>query len=137
MIMGIAVFALFTTAIMLLWNALIPSIFGLATINFWQALGLFVLSRILFGGFGPFGHGKMMMGRKMMGHHNNPLHEKWHKMTPEQREIFELTEMDGIPVKEISETTGLPVNTLLSRKHYAVKYLRKRLETLYKDILYS
>lgn len=58
------------------------------------------------------------------------------ELPPEQREVFELMEMDGIPVKEISETTGIPVNTLLSRKHYAVKYLRKRLEQLYKDILY-
>jgi RNA polymerase sigma factor (sigma-70 family) len=55
----------------------------------------------------------------------------------EQREIFELTELDGIPVKEISETTGVPVNTLLSRKHYAVVHLRKRLADLYEDIICS
>ncbi len=55
----------------------------------------------------------------------------------EQREVFELTEMDGIPVKEISETTGVPVNTLLSRKHYAVVYLRKRLSNLYNEMIYS
>ena len=54
----------------------------------------------------------------------------------EQREIFELTEFDGLSVKEISKTTGIQVNTLLSRKHYAVKYLRKRLEGLYNDFLY-
>ena len=55
----------------------------------------------------------------------------------EQREIFELTELDGIAVKEISQTTGIPVNTLLSRKHYAVLYLRKRLAELYNEIVYS
>ena len=38
-------------AIMLLWNYLIPSIIGWTTINYWQALGLFVLTRLLFGGF--------------------------------------------------------------------------------------
>jgi RNA polymerase sigma factor (sigma-70 family) len=54
----------------------------------------------------------------------------------EQREIFELTELDGLPVKEISETTGVAVNTLLSRKHYAVKHLRKRLAELYNDLVY-
>ena len=54
-----------------------------------------------------------------------------------QREIFELTELDGIPVKEISQTTGVPVNTLLSRKHYAVLHLRKRLLGLYREILYT
>ncbi len=53
----------------------------------------------------------------------------------EQREAFELMEMDGLPAKEIAEMTGIPVNTLLSRKHYAVKHLRKRLEQLYKDLL--
>ena len=59
------------------------------------------------------------------------------ELPPEQREIFELTELDGIPVKEISQTTGIAVNTLLSRKHYAVKHLRKRLEWLYIDIVCS
>jgi RNA polymerase sigma factor (sigma-70 family) len=56
-------------------------------------------------------------------------------LPPEQREIFELTELDGIPVREISQATGIPLNTLLSRKHYAVKHLRKRLEELYRDFL--
>jgi RNA polymerase sigma factor (sigma-70 family) len=57
------------------------------------------------------------------------------ELPPEQREIYELTEIDGIPVKEIAKTTGVAVNTLLSRKHYAVKHLRKRLEGLYYDII--
>ncbi|MCC8147076.1 MAG: RNA polymerase sigma factor [Bacteroidales bacterium] len=57
------------------------------------------------------------------------------EIPPEQREAFELMEMEGLPAKEISETTGIPVNTLLSRKHYAVKYLRKRLKRLYDDLL--
>jgi RNA polymerase sigma factor (sigma-70 family) len=55
----------------------------------------------------------------------------------EQREVFELTELDGIPVREISITTGVPINTLLSRKHYAVLHLRKRLSDLRDEILYS
>jgi RNA polymerase sigma factor (sigma-70 family) len=58
------------------------------------------------------------------------------ELPPEQREIFELTELDGIPVKAIAETTGVAVNTLLSRKHYAVVHLRKRLAGLYEDIMY-
>ncbi len=64
---------------------------------------------------------------------NNALAE----LPAEQREIFELTELDGIPVKDISETTGVAVNTLLSRKHYAVLHLRKRLAGLYKEIIYA
>ncbi|MCK9236424.1 MAG: RNA polymerase sigma factor [Acholeplasmataceae bacterium] len=57
------------------------------------------------------------------------------ELSPEQREVFELTELDGLPVKEIARNLDIPVNTLLSRKHYAVKYLRQRLHGLYKDIL--
>ena len=55
----------------------------------------------------------------------------------EQREIFELTELDGIPVKEISKITGVPVNTLLSRKHYAVLHLREQLADLYNEFVNS
>ena len=57
-------------------------------------------------------------------------------LPPEQREAFELIELEGLPVKEIAESIDVPVNTLLSRKHYAVKHLRKRLDGLYKDLLY-
>jgi len=57
------------------------------------------------------------------------------ELPPEQREIFELTELEGLPVKEIAETMNVPVNTLLSRKHYAVKHLRKRLSALYKELM--
>ncbi len=59
------------------------------------------------------------------------------ELPPEQREIFELTELDDIPVKDIAEATGVGVNTLLSRKHYAVLFLRKRLAGLYADIICS
>ena len=52
-----------------------------------------------------------------------------------QREAFELMEIDGLPPKEIAESTGIPVNTLLSRKHYAVKHLRKRLYELYAEMI--
>ncbi|GHT14206.1 RNA polymerase subunit sigma-24 [Bacteroidia bacterium] len=55
-------------------------------------------------------------------------------LPPEQREIFELTELDGIPVKDIAKTMGVAVGTLLSRKHYAVLHIRKRLAGLYADI---
>jgi len=48
-----------------------------------------------------------------------------------QRDIFIQTEFEGLAVKEIAEKTGVSVNTLLSRKHYAVKYLRERLEEIY------
>ncbi|MDR2868479.1 MAG: hypothetical protein LBV46_02935, partial [Bacteroidales bacterium] len=50
-LLGAAIVAGFSAVMMLLWNALIPAIFGLVCINFWQALGLLVLGRMLFGGF--------------------------------------------------------------------------------------
>jgi RNA polymerase sigma factor (sigma-70 family) len=57
------------------------------------------------------------------------------ELPKEQRNIFEWTEFEGISIKEISETTGVHINTLLSRKHYAVKYLRKRLKYIYEEII--
>jgi RNA polymerase sigma factor (sigma-70 family) len=45
----------------------------------------------------------------------------------EQRDVFLMNEVDGYSFKEISEITGLSVNTLLSRKHYAGKQLKKKL----------
>ncbi|MDR2948843.1 MAG: RNA polymerase sigma factor [Prevotella sp.] len=53
----------------------------------------------------------------------------------EQREIFELTELEGFSFKEISEETGITVNTLISRKRYAVLHLRERLRDLYYELL--
>jgi RNA polymerase sigma factor (sigma-70 family) len=53
----------------------------------------------------------------------------------EQREVFEMTELLDFSVKETAEKTKTPVNTVLSRKHYAVKFLRKRLKELYSDVI--
>ena len=57
------------------------------------------------------------------------------EMPPEQCEVFCLTVFDGMPVKDISSATGIPVATLLSRKHYAVKYLRGRFHDLYDALI--
>src|SRR5204863_1446558 len=59
------------------------------------------------------------------------------ELPPEQREVFEKNELDGLSFKEISQETGVAVNTLLSRKRYAVLHLSKRLAELYEDIIYS
>ena len=53
----------------------------------------------------------------------------------EQREVFKMTELENFSVKEVAEKTHTPVNTVLSRKHYAVKFLRKRLAELYCDLM--
>ncbi|HET6558590.1 MAG TPA: hypothetical protein VFG54_14825 [Prolixibacteraceae bacterium] len=67
---------------MYLWNWLMPAIFNLPAITFWQTVGLLILSRLLLGGMG--GHGK---GRNSHRCHRE-MHEKWEKMTPEEREKF-------------------------------------------------
>jgi len=86
-LLGIIALAAISAIIMFLWNLIIPGILGLATINFWQALGLFILTRILFGRYG-FGNKARMIGHRMYGVGENPIHEKWMKMTNEQRKEF-------------------------------------------------
>lgn len=76
----IAIAALFGEVVMHLWNWLLPSLFGWHPIGFWQALGLLVLCRILFGGFGGHGSGRHKMQRRWA--------ERWEQMTPEEREKF-------------------------------------------------
>jgi len=51
----------------------------------------------------------------------------------EQREVFIAHEIEGRSFKDMASETGVSVNTLLSRKHYAVVHLRQRLQALYSD----
>jgi RNA polymerase sigma factor (sigma-70 family) len=53
----------------------------------------------------------------------------------EQREIFLAHEFEGRSFQELAAETGVSVNTLLSRKRYAVMHLRRRLESLYEEFL--
>ena len=53
----------------------------------------------------------------------------------EQREIFILNEMEDKSFREISEETGVSINTLLSRKRYAIMALRKRLQKFYDEVV--
>ena len=57
------------------------------------------------------------------------------ELPAEQREVFLLHEIDGKSFKEISESSGVSVSTLLSRKRYAVLFLRERLRELYDELL--
>jgi RNA polymerase sigma factor (sigma-70 family) len=57
------------------------------------------------------------------------------ELPEEQRDVFVAHEIDGKSFKQLSEETGLSVNTLLSRKHYAVLYLRRRLKALHDEFL--
>ena len=69
--------------VMWLWNTILPPVAGVGMVNFWQALGLLVLCRLLFGNLSgnrrrhaPFGRKKVLM------------RQKWAKMTPEERQEF-------------------------------------------------
>src|SRR5215475_3885701 len=55
------------------------------------------------------------------------------ELPEEQREVFIANELMGYTFQEIAKRTGVSVNTLLSRKRYAVQHLRRRLETIYDE----
>jgi RNA polymerase sigma factor (sigma-70 family) len=55
------------------------------------------------------------------------------ELPQEQRAVFIAHELEGLSFKALSERTGVSVNTLLSRKHYAVLHLRQRLRALYEE----
>ncbi len=78
---GIAIAALLSFVVMCLWNGVLTGVLGVKTLSFWQALGILVLSKILFGGF-----------HKHCGHGRHPwehtMKEKWGAMTPEEKEAF-------------------------------------------------
>jgi len=76
---AIVLFAwVFGEIVMHLWNWLAPALFGWHTMTFWQALGLLLLCKILFGGWHGHGGGRGRRGRA----------ERWERMTPEEREKF-------------------------------------------------
>ena len=76
----LAAFFAFGFITMYLWNWLMPLLFHLPEITFWQTIGLLILSRLLLGGF---------KGRRHdHGHCRRHMHEKWENMTPEEREQF-------------------------------------------------
>ncbi len=80
-ILGILLFIAIGGEIVLhLWNWLLPPLFGWRLITFWQALGILVLCRILFGGWGSHGPGRSNFRRRMK--------ERCEHMTPEERERF-------------------------------------------------
>jgi hypothetical protein len=74
--------------VMLLWNWLLPPLFGWRTLTFWQGLGLLALCRILIGGWGGSGGGKGHIRHRMRERMAERMGERWEKMTPEEREKF-------------------------------------------------
>jgi hypothetical protein len=77
-VIAVAAAAALGAIVMALWNALIPGLFGLHALDYWQGLGLLVLCRLLFGRFGrPGGPGR---------HWQRHMAERWARMTPQERE---------------------------------------------------
>src|SRR5260370_38385746 len=79
-LIAVAAAAVLGFVVMSLWNWLAPAVFGLHTISLWQALGILILSKILFGGFrGRPGYG---------GHWRRRMSDRWQQMSPWEREKF-------------------------------------------------
>jgi hypothetical protein len=89
-IIGIIVFVFafivgLSFAVMALWNNILVGVLHVGAITFWQALGIFGLAKILFGGFpGPRGRWGGGRWRQM----DNGMKQKWMNMSPEEREKF-------------------------------------------------
>ena len=81
--LAIVMFGVFSFVTMLLWNALIPELFHGPFLTFWDAVGLLVLSHILFHSFGGRWHGGWAHR-----HWRHRFEEKLAAMTPEEREKF-------------------------------------------------
>ena len=90
-LVGIVLFAFIGGQIVrLLWNGLLPPLFGWPQITFWQALGLLALCRILFGGFGSSrgSRSSSRIRQRMADRMADRVAERWEQMTPEERERF-------------------------------------------------
>lgn len=74
----------------------------------------------------------MLMLRSMVW---EELEKTLSELPKEQREAVVMTEIKGMTVKEAAEQTGVTINTFLSRKHYAVLHIRRRLRKLYEELL--
>jgi hypothetical protein len=107
-VLGIGLFLLATYVVMQLWNWLVPSLFKGPKLRFVQALGLFLLARLLFGfggfrhggshGYGPHGYGRHGYGHHGYGHHWNQ--GDWQKRHPAPKSDKQSTsQLTTVPYK--------------------------------------
>jgi hypothetical protein len=88
-ILGMVLFTFIGGELVLhLWNWLLPPLFGFRQIAFWQALGILLLCRILFGGFGLHGSGRSNVRSRVADRLADRMGDRWDAMTPEERERF-------------------------------------------------
>jgi hypothetical protein len=76
----LAFLAIFSFVVYELWNHVLSDVLGVKMITYWQALGILVLARILFGGF------PCKRGGQFGGHWRHGMMEHWQSLTPEERE---------------------------------------------------
>ncbi len=102
----VGIVSLLSFIVMLLWNNILAVVLHVSLITFWQALGIFALSKILFGGFpGRRGWGPGRHGGRM-----DSIRNKWMNMTPEEKANFKkewrgvVTEVqDRAPQKQLQQ----------------------------------
>ena len=85
---GLLFIAIGGALVQLLWNWLLPPLFGFPTISFWQALGLLALCRILFGGLRSGGSSRSHMRGGIGDRLADRVAARWERMTPDERERF-------------------------------------------------
>ena len=83
-VLFVAILALLGFVVKDLWNWLTPALFGWKMISYWQAIGLIILCKLLFGGFRFSGRRGGYGPRRM----KERWRDRWERMTPEEREKF-------------------------------------------------
>ncbi|MCB0372296.1 MAG: hypothetical protein KDD31_04755 [Muricauda sp.] len=108
-ILGGLLFLLANYVLMRLWNWLMPDIFGLGTITFWQALGILVMAKIIFG----FGGG----GKNKGGSHHKVKHRSSHKCSSMRRDFDEWKHYDQFWKEEGEEAFKAYVEKIKNENH--------------------
>lgn len=108
-ILGGLLFLLANYVLMRLWNWLMPDIFGLGIITFWQALGILVMAKIIFG----FGGG----GKNKGGSHHKSKHKKPHKCSSMRRDFDEWKHYDQFWKEEGEEAFKAYVEKIKNENH--------------------
>ena len=80
-VIGPLAILIFGGIVMLLWNNALAPVLNISTVTFWQALGILVLSKILFSSFSGGGSHRSASWKERMS-------QKWNNMTPEEKEKF-------------------------------------------------
>ncbi len=73
--------------------------------------------------------------KMMLGLISEQLSEALELLPEKQKDVFVMHELEGMSLKQIAEITDTPIKTVISRKHYAVSFLREHLRDIYNELL--